>query len=116
MGLLVLRQNILREFAGIGGQPRMPKQRVNWIGPQSVRRTFLPLADETGVARGPIRSIVRAQANELEVPAALHAGWRKRWRAFMRRCLCSMTASPMRVAGACAMKQRNSTLAGRTKA
>lgn len=44
----------------------MTLRLVNWIGQQSLHRTFSSLAEETGVVEGTIRNIFRAHVNELE--------------------------------------------------
>ena len=44
----------------------MTERLVNWIGPQSLRCTFMSLADEAGVVEGTIRNIFRDYINELE--------------------------------------------------
>lgn len=43
----------------------MTERLVAWIGPQSLKRTFTSLADETGVVEGTIRNIFRDYINEL---------------------------------------------------
>ena len=44
----------------------MTLRLVNWIGQQSLHRTFSSLAEETGVVEGTIRNIFRNHVNELE--------------------------------------------------
>lgn len=44
----------------------MTDRLVRWLGPQSLKRTFASLAEETGVVEGTIRNIFRDYVNELE--------------------------------------------------
>lgn len=44
----------------------MTNRLVRWIGAQSIKRTFVSLAEETGVVEGTIRNIFRDHVNELE--------------------------------------------------
>lgn len=44
----------------------MTERLVRWLGPQSLKRTFASLAEETGVVEGTIRNIFRDYVNELE--------------------------------------------------
>ncbi len=44
----------------------MTDRLVKWIGQQALKRTFVSLADETGVVEGTIRNIFRGYINELE--------------------------------------------------
>jgi transposase len=45
---------------------QMTERLVKWIGQQSLKRTFMSLAEETGVVEGTIRNIFRDFINELE--------------------------------------------------
>ncbi|MHB1586356.1 MAG: ISL3 family transposase [Acidiferrobacteraceae bacterium] len=51
---------------GISANRMMTTRLVDWIGPQSLRRTFLSLAEETGVVEGTIRNIFRDYITDLE--------------------------------------------------
>lgn len=44
----------------------MTARLAAWIGPQSLKRTFASIAEETGVVEGTIRNIFRDYVNELE--------------------------------------------------
>lgn len=50
----------------VADKRQMTERLVNWIGRQSLKRTFLSLADETGVDEKTIRNIFRDYINELE--------------------------------------------------
>ena len=60
------RRTFLEKHPDFHSDRAMTVRLANWIGQQSIRRTFSSLAEETGVVEGTIRNIFHDHVDELE--------------------------------------------------
>lgn len=60
------RRTFLEKHPDFHADRAMTVRLANWIGQQSIRRTFASLAEETGVVEGTIRNIFHDHVDELE--------------------------------------------------
>ena len=59
-------KTFFHSLPAVSEKRQMTERLVNWIGQQAIKRTFLSLAEETGVDEKTIRNIFRDYVNELE--------------------------------------------------
>ena len=59
-------RTFLEQHSNFHAERNMTKRLVEWIGAQSLKRTFVSIAEETGVSEGTVRNIFRDYINDLE--------------------------------------------------